>query len=261
MGFLDVLTILVDANDGIPMVWSARFPHTSEPGALLQVTDANGEDGAGGYAFHSSTPGVVYVVHTEWPSSVRAALAAAARPRQLRARDQSRVDMLSVPAAELAISWLVPFVVQARTGLAIESITAVGDCLPVARVLSSASSPSPQTRALVRQAYGLCRRWMALAVKRERNGSADELTHPELAAAVGERARSAGWEVEVLTSRSEDVPVEVWQAILAAARLPMGRETDAITVCHRRSPHEESAVVAAGAPGQPVLCGTGWTSR
>ena len=50
--------------------------------------------------------------------------------------------MLSVPAAELATSWLVPFVVQARTGLAIESITAVGDCLPVARVLSSASSPS-----------------------------------------------------------------------------------------------------------------------
>ena len=52
-----------------------------------------------------------------------------------------------------------------------------------------------------------------------------------------------------MSSRSEDVPAEVWHAILAAARLLMGRETDAVTVCHRRSSHEESAVVVVMRPG------------
>ena len=247
--FLDVLAAAVEANEGIPMVHSPEFPSTAAAGSLLQVTDASGDDGAGGYAFHADRPGVVFVVHTEWPPEVRAALASAGRSRALRARDASRAQMLSVPAAELATSWLVPYVVAHRTGLPVTAVTAVGDCLPVARALTAGTSPSPQTRVLLRAAYEFCGRWLALAVRRGRNGSADELTHPALAPSMVARARAAGLSVELLAAEAADIPAEVWGVILAAARTPMGGESDAVTVSHRRSPTESSTPVPLTRPG------------
>ena len=142
LALLDTVEQVVGENAGIPMVHASVFPGTDEPGSLLQVTDASGDDGCGGYAFHSSRPGVVFVVHAEWPPAVRSALLAAGRPRAERARETSRSDMLSVPAAELATSWLVPYVVARRTGLHISSVTAVGDCDPVARLIMAAATPS-----------------------------------------------------------------------------------------------------------------------
>ena len=45
------------------------------------MTDASGEDGTGGYAFHPGTPGVVWLMADAWPDDVLAALAHAAAPR------------------------------------------------------------------------------------------------------------------------------------------------------------------------------------
>jgi hypothetical protein len=239
---------LAAANDGIPSVCSVQFPSTHDSGSVLQVTDASGNDGAGGYIFHANVPDTVFIVHVEWPPMVRAALAAATRPRVIRDRDTARQDMLSVPAAELATAWLVPYMVQRYTGLGFDNITAVGDCRPVACALLAACSPSPQTHHLLRLAYSLCHRWSAVAVKRERNTSADLLTHPASAADVVEQAKAAGLEVVEVARQSADVPDEVWELILQATRLLMGGERELVTVRHRRLPPDLATAVPITRP-------------
>ena len=176
------------------------------------------------------------------------ALATAARPRTIRAHDTARQHMLSVPAAELATAWLVPFLVQRYTGLDFTNITAVGDCQPVSCALFAACSPSPQTRHLLRLAYELCYRWLPIAVKRERNTSADELTHPATAPDVVEQARATGMEVVVVAAHSGDVPEEAWRLILEATHLLMGGESELVTVGHRRSPTDLATVVPITRP-------------
>ena len=45
LALLDTVEQVVGENAGIPMVHASVFPGTDEPGSLLQVTDASGDDG------------------------------------------------------------------------------------------------------------------------------------------------------------------------------------------------------------------------
>jgi len=68
------------------------------------VTDASGEDGIGGYAFHPGTPGVVWLMADAWPDDVLAALAHAAVPRAERTSNRG-VAACSMPLSELFGPW------------------------------------------------------------------------------------------------------------------------------------------------------------
>ena len=156
--------------------------------------------------------------------------------------------MLAVPSAELATTWLVADAICAHVGFQPSHILAIGDCRPVATVLNAASSASPQMRTLLRRAYELCDSWLAAAVPRLWNTSADAFTHAgsdEAAAAVAS-AEAAGLEVERVAVPASDPR---WLAVCHAATETMRSESDMITVGHADRPTEGATAVSARRPG------------
>jgi hypothetical protein len=88
-------------------------------GTLTSVTDASGDDSAGGYALHAETPTLVFVVAEDWPTDIRRAMAASASADQAakrRAGDGSAAQTVSRPVAELIGQLLVPMLVARAQG-------------------------------------------------------------------------------------------------------------------------------------------------
>ena len=76
---------------------------------MISVTDASGSDGFGGYVFMPDEHKTVWIVTEPWP-----AWAQEARERcdlKVSQRSQQPSTELSMPAAELLASWLVPLAV------------------------------------------------------------------------------------------------------------------------------------------------------
>ena len=107
----DVAEQLLETNDGIALASAACFVEVGSAGTLTTVTDASGEDGIGGYAFHPATPGVAWLLADEWPLDVRAALAHAAAPRAERPTARGfggeGISACSMPLAELFGPWAI----------------------------------------------------------------------------------------------------------------------------------------------------------
>ena len=211
----DVGEQLLQANEGIALAAAEAFPALGSPGTLTVVTDASGEDGVGGYAFHPAAPEVLWLLADEWPEDVRAALALAAAPRGERVL--AGAPACSMPAAEFFGSWAMAAEVDAE--LPVLAVIAVGDCEPAAGTLTAATSAGGQMRHLVIEARRSIRQWLGVAVPRERNVDADTLSHPARVGEVWRAAEAAGLRV-----RRVHVHDERWAALRAAMALPMGRE-------------------------------------
>ena len=223
----DVATQLLDANEGIALAAAERFVEVGSAGTLTTVTDASGEDGIGGYAFHPATPGVVWLLADEWPPDVRAALAHAAAPRAERARSHD-IPACSMPLAELFGPWAMAAAVAEGVGddglrpwrpCPASAVISVVDCAPAAAVLTSATSAGAQLRSLVTAIRRDSRQWLAAAVPRELNCDADTLSHPAQWGEVRESAEAAG-----LSVRRVHAPTRCWTSLREAMALPMGRE-------------------------------------
>ena len=181
--FIDIARASLQADEGVHLAPSARFPALGSEGVAVSVTDASGDDGVGGYLFHPAAPGEVWLVSESWPADVAAALAAAATPRMGR---DPEAQMLAMPAAELFGVWAVPLAVQEwrdAEGRAVptwDAITAIGDCAPAARALNLEASGSAQMRVLLQAAGRTTQHWLGVAVPREWNLDADRLSHPTM---------------------------------------------------------------------------------
>ena len=206
---------LLEANEGIALAAAEAFPALGSPGTLTTVTDASGEDGVGGYAFHPAASGVLWLLSEEWPADVRAALARAAAPRGERAL--AGVPTCSMPAAELFGCWAM--VAEVAAELPVQAVIAVGDCAPAAGVLTAATSSGGQMRHLVLAARRTAKQWLGVAVPRELNVDADVLSHPSRVGEVERAAEAAG-----LVVRRVRVREERWATLRGAMALPMGRE-------------------------------------
>jgi hypothetical protein len=217
--FMEVARGLVAANEGVPLAARVVFPSLGAHGVLTSVTDASGDDGVGGYAFHPAHPNTVWVVSEEWPPAIKAALKAAAERRV--GAGASRVGpaaRLAMPAAELFGILAVPAAVAAsEQAPLLEAVVAIGDCGPAARAISRATSKAPQMRALLRWARRWAPQWLGVAVPREANLDADILSHPEEAWRVIEAAERAGLRVVRCP-----VPPELWAELEAACWRAMG---------------------------------------
>jgi len=212
----DVAEALLEGNEGIPLASEERFAALGDAGVLTTVSDASGEDGVGGYAFHPAAPGVVWLLADEWPPDVREALAVAA---MRRAERPAGAAACSMPLAELFGPWaLAAAVCVAWPTRAVISIV---DCAPAAAALTAATSAGAQLRELVRAARGTAQQWLAVAVPREANIDADILSHP----ARWEEVRAAA-ELGGLRVMRVHAPAECWRALRAAIQLPMGREAE-----------------------------------
>ena len=148
---------LIEANEGIALASAELFAASDAAGTLTTVTDASGEDGIGGYAFHPGVPGVTWLLADEWPADVRAGLARAAAPRAERGLDSGSA-VCSMPLAELfgpfALVSAVADTLRSEgargTGAeAVSAVISVVDCAPAASVLSAATSGGAQLRSLV----------------------------------------------------------------------------------------------------------------
>ena len=62
LSMCEVTTQLLESNEGIALASAEHFVALGSTGTLTTVTDASGEDGIGGYAFHPSAPGVVWIM-------------------------------------------------------------------------------------------------------------------------------------------------------------------------------------------------------
>jgi len=214
----DVSSQLLDANEGIALAAAEAFAPQTAGGTLTTVTDASGEDGVGGYAFHADAPGTVWMLAEEWPADVRAALARAAAPRAERTAGAA----CSMPLAELFGPWALATAAAEQGAPPIEAVVAVGDCKPAAAVLTAATSAGAQLRALVAAARTRVQQWLGVAVQRELNVDADTLSHPARWREVQASAEAAGLRVV-----RAHVPAECWAALREAMQLPMGREAAA----------------------------------
>ena len=114
------------------------------------ATDASGEDGVGGYAFHADQPDVAFVVAEPWPADIAAALAEGSRARS---ECTSGADLASMPLAELFGSFAVASAV--RRVLPVAAVTAVSDCAPAVAANNAASSSTPAIHTLVSAARQL----------------------------------------------------------------------------------------------------------
>ena len=216
----DVAEHLLDSNEGIALAAAEHFREVGSAGTLTTVSDASGEDGIGGYAFHPGAPGVVWVLADAWPPDVLAALSHAASVRKDRAAATARSPACSMPLAELFGPWVVAAAVGEH--IEIEAVISVVDCAPAAAVLSAATSSGAQLRHLVGAARRDVRQWLAAAVPRELNSDADILSHPARWEEVARSASSVG-----LAVRRVHVPPRCWDVLRTAMALPMGREAAA----------------------------------
>ena len=178
-------------NRGAAMAPRRRFPSIHQQGSLVIITDASGDDGAGGYALLADAPHEVFVVSERWPEDVRRALAASADVEQAalrRSRPRDAQPHLPMPAAELVGQILVAELAAAaaaQRGLRVQRVYAVGDCEPATRALDALhSSSSAHMRSLVTRAQQCEWQWLSVQVPREANVDADRLSHPDLACEV-----------------------------------------------------------------------------
>ena len=262
----DVSAQLLDANDGIALASAEHFATLGSAGTLTTVTDASGEDGIGGYAFHPDVPGVVWLMADAWPDDVLAALAHAAAPRAERTSAHG-VAACSMPLAELFGPWAMAAAVtdgvdtdgyRPWPACATDAVISVVDCAPAAAVLTAATSGGAQLRSLVVAARGEIRHWLAAAVPREWNCDADTLSHPARWLEIRAAAEAAG-----LAVRRVRAPTRCWSALRAAMALPMGREAaswresgdvsiDASTRARRRHPSAVRGGASATAERSPA---------
>ena len=226
----EVSAQLIEANEGIALASAQLFAACDAIGTLTTVTDASGEDGIGGYAFHPGSPGVAWLLADEWPADVRDGLARAAAPRAERELG-SGAAVCSMPLAELFGPYALMSAVadalrggEARASASDEivAVISVVDCAPAASVLSAATSGGAQLRSLVLAARLECTQWLAAAVPRELNQDADTLSHPNRWLEVRALAESVG-----IAVRRVHAPLRCWTALRAAMALPMGREAAA----------------------------------
>ena len=200
---------VIERNEGVPLAPRAAFAARDEPGVLLVVTDASGQDGGGGWAFRGSSDMNPVVVSEPWPSDVREAL------RQFKLRERERTPgaaLLSMPAAELFIATAVA--AAAAEAKPHAAVIAVGDCEPAAFALDAASSSTPQVDALLAAARARARQWLGVPIPREWNLDADRLSHPAQRDAVLAEARAAGLDPIVCA-----IPPQCWQELREAMRL------------------------------------------
>ena len=212
ISMLDVASHALSENEGVSLAPRRAFPHTSEPGSLCCVTDASGEDGVGGYAFHADAPRTVFIMAEPWPPEIVQAIAAAMQTASARSTAESTARC-SMPAAEL----LGPTAMAAAVSMLVHTsaITAVTDCMPAANVINSATSTSPVMRALVGAGRLHATQWLGVHVHRELNHHADLLSHPDRVGDVRRIATQAGLRVVDVS-----VPPSLWQVFIAACKLP-----------------------------------------
>ena len=173
------------ADTGVALAPRQLVPPRDAPHTLTAVTDASGDDGFGGYAFHSSVPHTAFVMCEEWPSSAVTALRAASSEAEAELRrrsDASALPHLSMPAAELFAQALLPLLV-ARVAQS-DVVYALGDCGPAVGVVDALYSRNPQMRATVLLTSAQPCTWVGVKVPREANRDADRLSHPALLDAV-----------------------------------------------------------------------------
>ena len=203
---------LLTANEGVPLLHVAAFPAQGTPGTLAVVTDASGEDGVGGYAFHADLPGWVFVVASAWPADVLAAIVHSMRPAWEKAAMPAEPSC-SMPAAETFGAWGVAETVRrAELGSATRSelglvgsetlpcvaVMAGGDCKPASSALTNAKSKSALMKDLVVASRETCEKWMGVQVIRKWNTDADLLSHPDEVWKVVQAAREANLRVATL---------------------------------------------------------------
>ena len=172
---------ILTEDKGVAMGPRVTIPPRDSPFTLTSATDASGEDGIGGYAFHSSAPHTAYVFAEEWPPFARDALHAASSQSEAVLRDRFSPRArphLSMPAAELFAQALLPRMV-ARL-IRCDTVFAIGDCGPAVGVIDALYSRNPQMRAAVQLPSQLGCSWVGVKVPREANRDPDRLSHPHL---------------------------------------------------------------------------------
>ena len=189
------------ANVGVPLLHEASFPAHGSPRTLTVVTDASGEDGVGGYAFHPSHADTVFVVHGPWSRSVREAMAYSARRTAAKAASAPEPSC-SMPSAEVFGTWGVVETVS-RHGVGFDSVIAVTDCKPAASIITAARSKSRVMRHLVHAMRDTAAAWLGAHILRQWNSDADLLSHPDSVHLVIQAARDAGLTVVELPMHSE----------------------------------------------------------
>ena len=217
---LAVARSVLERNGGAPLSSSRRPIGVGSTGAVTFASDASGNDGVGGFAFVEGIPKTVFIVHDPWPGEILRALEHAARGAAASTAALGyRPDMLVVPAAEAFGQLGVPLTVARHLGIDPPAVTAIGDCMPVARALAAGASGSPQVGVILRECLRLCRFWVPAHVKREFNTSCDALSHPAMAAGVVKQARRAGLSVVELAFHDD-----CWLTVFDACRHSLGVE-------------------------------------
>ena len=187
----------------VPLAPAARFCTPAE-GAAVVHTDANRDDGCGGWCWQRlpSQRWKLWTFEVQWPEWVRQALLS---------------DQLSMPSGELFGSLLGK--AMAEDVLRAKAVILVTDCQPVRGAVNAQSSPSPQMHELVRATYATKPSTQALCVhvKREENQAADDLSKG-LGAKVRQEAAAAGFEVGVWLGA--EAQRGAWEALRRAADLP-----------------------------------------
>ena len=154
----------------------------------------------------------------QYTISIILAARAAASEGAARQEAKTRGDhMLSMPAAELLGSWLVPAAVSAASGLLPRAVYAVTDCDPAACALNSATGGNAQMRVALEGARRLVTQWLAVHVHRHLNVDADRLSHPTMLADVAREAAEAGLRV-----RDAHITDDLWADALRAAEAGVG---------------------------------------
>ena len=175
---------IIEINDGVPLAPQLHFPRE---GSIISTTDASGTDGFGGYVFMPGQPDDIYIVSEPWPEWAQRARARSDMRVSERSNGEAELE-LSMPAAELLASYLVPLAVVDTLGLYPHTpehtqprIISISDCKPATYVLNSATSGEPTMRDIVCESRRFSRYWLGVAVPREANPDADMLSHPETA--------------------------------------------------------------------------------
>ena len=200
------------AAKGVPLVTAAAFPRRDAPGTGTLVTDASGDDGAGGFAFVAGRPSEVWIVHAAWTPSVGDALSRSATPKAQRALTEPR-PVMSMPAGELFTPWAVAEAVRS-TGVELKQCVSITDCRPAALALSSGTSKSALMRAILLHARDAVQQWLGVHVSRDFNTDSDLLSHPPTVRKVVAAAKAAGLTVHEI----HGFPEHCWLALEQAVR-------------------------------------------
>jgi hypothetical protein len=200
----------LERNEGVPLAPRAVFPSPEAAGVALVVTDASGKDGVGGYATHSSSPRVVWLLSEWWPVEVQIALDRAADSL----KESGQTQRFAMPAAELF--GMTAITAALHEQIPVSAVIAVGDCLPAARAVNASSSSSAQMRHLIQGASQVVQQWLAVQVHREFNTDPDRLSHPDELDKVWQEVLDAGWTPKLLRPTPDS-----WRQLFEAIRLPL----------------------------------------